>query len=624
MHLSYRWQATLVIALGLLMAILDTTIVSVVLPQIATAFHTDYQTITWVGTGYFLANAAIIPIVGYLSDRIGSRTTFLIALALFTIGSGLCVIAPSQQWLIAFRVLQGIGGGAMLPVAMAIIFRLFGPTERAGAMVALMVPLLLGPAFGPVLGGYLATNFSWNAIFTINLPIGVVAFILSLLVLRGSTAEREANGGEQGAKGFDLPGLVLSMAGFTAFVYGINRAGIDGWGDAGVITFLALGGALLLAFIVVELLVKDPVIDLRLFRSYTFTVSNILIWVTTAVLFGSIFLLPLFFERVEGLSAQTTGEILISQGLAMAVGIGISGRLYNRVGPRILAVIGAALVTISLIGFTNLNVTTTGADLQVWLIMRGLGLGMVGQPLQTLAVSVVSNRLMAKASSLINSTKTAFGAIGVAVLTTYLTQQSAAHAKDIEALLATRPLSGVAATCVQQVGLHAQALQGCVAQHAVTMGLNDTFLFSLIGCAICAGLAFFVGRDPAIEAAKAAKARGEVLPGSQPQVVPETQTTNRSRALLGIMLAFIARKAEPPEADPQMLAALSSAVDGRYPHDWSEEERGRAVAQDVIEPLSILLLASSVGSEAGSINGEAPAGSRETVPNAGESPQVPF
>src|SRR5579872_6307143 len=192
MHLSYRWQATLVIALGLLMAILDSTIVSVVLPQMARAFNTDYQTITWVGTGYFLANAAVIPIVGYLSDRIGSKTTLLFALALFTIGSGLCVIAPNEQLLIAFRVLQGIGGGALIPIAMAIIFRLFGPTERAGAMVMLMVPLLLGPAFGPTLGGYLATNFSWNAIFTINLPIGVVAFVLALFVLRGRAAEREA------------------------------------------------------------------------------------------------------------------------------------------------------------------------------------------------------------------------------------------------------------------------------------------------------------------------------------------------------------------------------------------------------------------------------------------------
>src|SRR5215467_8648037 len=219
MHLTYRWQATLVIALGLLMAILDATIVSVVLPQIAAAFHTTEETITWVATGYFLANAAIIPIVGYVSDRIGAKTVFLSALALFTVGSALCAFAPNQQTLIAFRVVQGVGGGALLPVAMAIIFRLFGPTERAGAMSLLMIPLLLGPAFGPVLGGYLATNYSWNTIFTINLPIGVVAFILALLVLRGRAAEQEANGtNAPGGKGFDLLGLLLSMGGFTAFV----------------------------------------------------------------------------------------------------------------------------------------------------------------------------------------------------------------------------------------------------------------------------------------------------------------------------------------------------------------------------------------------------------------------
>ena len=511
MKFTYRWQATLVIALGLLMAILDSTIVSVVLPQIATAFHTSYETITWVGIGYFLANAAIIPIVGYLSDRVGTKTIFLIALAVFTVGSGLCVIAPTEQWLIAFRVLQGIGGGALMPVAMAIIFRLFGPTERAGAIALLLIPLLLGPAFGPVLGGYLATNFSWNAIFTINLPIGVVAFILSLLILRGNAAEREANSvdGPLAARGLDLPGLILSMAGFTAFVYGVSEAGARGWGDTTVLAFLIAGAVLLIAFAIVELRVKDPVIDIRLFRSYTFTMANILIWATTAILFGSIFLLPLFFESVQGLSAQATGVILISQGLAMAAGLAISGRLYNWVGPRILAVIGSALVAVSLIGFTRLDVTTTGASLQIWLILRGLGLGMVGQPLQTLAVSVVSNKLMAKASSLMSSTKVVFGAVGVAVLTTYLTQQAATHGKDIAAALQTRPLSGVAATCVQQAGPNVQAIQTCVTQHAVTMGMNDTFLFCLIGCVACTVLAFFIGRDPAIEAAKKAKKRGE-------------------------------------------------------------------------------------------------------------------
>src|SRR5713226_7562352 len=356
MHLSYRWRATLVIALGLLMAILDNTIVSVVLPQIARAFHTDFQTITWVGTGYFLANAAVIPIVGYLSDRVGTKTIFLIALGLFTLGSGLCVIAPNEQSLIAFRVLQGIGGGAMLPVAFAIIFRLFGPTERAGAISILMVPLLLGPAFGPTLGGYLATNFSWNAIFTINLPIGIVAFVLAFVVLRGNVAEHEANDQEQAvSKGFDILGLVLSMGAFTTLVYGISLAGSHGWGDATVVSFLIAGAVLLTAFIIVELRVKDPVMDVRLFRNYTFTMANILQWATVA-----------------GLSALTAGEILISQGLAMAVGLAIGGRLYNRVGPRILAVTGLAIAAISMIGFTRLDISITGADLQLWLILRGL------------------------------------------------------------------------------------------------------------------------------------------------------------------------------------------------------------------------------------------------------------
>lgn len=522
MRISYRWQVTLVIALGMLMAVLDSTIVSVVLPQIATAFHTEYQTITWVGTGYFLAQAAIIPIVDYLSDRVGSKVMFLLALVLFTGGSALCVFAPTATWLILFRVFQGLGGGALLPVAMATIFRLFAPNERAGAIALLLIPLLLGPAFGPTLGGYLATNFSWNAIFTINLPIGVVAFALAVLVLRGKANDSETGTGEEpAAKGFDLFGLVLSMAGFSAFVYGITEAGTRGWGDPLVIAFLAGGGALLLAFVIVELRVSYPVMDVRLFRSYTFTMANILQWATVAVLFSSLFLVPVFFEQVEGLSALTTGEILITQGLATAVGIAIAGKLYNQVGPRILAVIGSALVAISMLGFTNLTVTTSGADVQVWLIVRGLGLGLVGQPLQTLAVAVVSNQQMAKATSLLNSTKTVFGALGVAVFTSYLTQQTTSHAKDLAAGLLTTPPSGVAATCLAQVGQQTQALQACIGQHAATMGLNDTFLVSLIGCAICTVLALFLGRDPAVEAEKQAKKRGEPVPPAREPALSE-------------------------------------------------------------------------------------------------------
>jgi EmrB/QacA subfamily drug resistance transporter len=495
MRLTYRWQATLVIALSLLMAILDTTIVSVVMPQIATAFHTDYQTITWVATGYLLANAAIIPVVGYISDRAGSKIIYLCALGIFTLGSALCAFAPNEQWLIAFRVLQGIGGGAMLPLAMAMIFRLFAPTERAGAIALLMIPLLLAPAFGPVLGGYLSTNFSWNAIFTINLPIGVAAFVLALLILRGRTAEREENETVTTGGRLDILGLVLSMSGLAALVYGITRASISGWNDSVVIGFLVVGGLLVLGCIVVELLTKDPVLEMRLFRSYAFTIGNVLIWVTTAVLFGSIYLLPPFFEQVEGLSSLSTGAIMIVQGLAMAVGLGISGKLYNQIGPRILSIIGSALVALSSLGFIHLTPTTTGASLQIWLIMRGLGLGLVAQPLQTLAVAAVSKQQMAKATSLMSSTKTVFGAIGIALLTTYLTQQTTAHVKD------------AAVTCATI----AHALPSCLVQQAATLGFNDTFMLTLIGCVVCTVLAIFVGRDPALEAAKAARKRGETV-----------------------------------------------------------------------------------------------------------------
>src|SRR5579885_2942544 len=217
MRLDYKWQAAIVTALGLFMAVLDNTIVSVALPQMQTAFNTNLDTITWVISGYFLAQAAVIPIIGYLSDRAGTKLVFLIALALFTIGSGLCAIAPTDTWLIVFRILQGIGGGALFPLGFAIVFRVFPPTERGPASAIVSVPVLLAPAFGPTIGGFLTTTFDWRAIFTVNLPVGVVAFILSVIVLRGRAAELAIGDvPTPEKKRFDVAGLFLAMVGVTA------------------------------------------------------------------------------------------------------------------------------------------------------------------------------------------------------------------------------------------------------------------------------------------------------------------------------------------------------------------------------------------------------------------------
>jgi EmrB/QacA subfamily drug resistance transporter len=510
-----RWRVAAVVVVGLFMAILDTTIVSVTLPQMQRAFHTDFATITWVASAYFLAQAAVIPIVGYLSDRVGAKLIFLTALILFTAGSALCALAPTKEALIAFRVFQGIGGGALLPMAFAIIFRIFPPTERGMANALLGIPAVMAPGFGPTIGGYLSTSFAWNAIFLINVPIGVVAALLALLVLPGQKAEPDFPARPAGRNHFDIAGLLLSMVGFSVLVFGLTSAGSQGWGNATVLTFIIGGLAVLLAFIVVELRVSDPVIDLRLFASYTFTIANLLLWIVSGVFFGSLFLLPLFFENIQGQTALFAGELLISQGLAMGVGIALSGTLYNRVGPRLLAATGLVLLVVGTSRLTQLEVNTTGLSLQIWLVLRGLGLGFTMPALQTMAVSKVSNRAMARASSLVTVTRMVASAIGVASLTTYLTQQATSHGLAIEqaikAGLTTHHLSGVAATCAQLTGstFNQAAVRVCVTQHAATQGLDDTFWAVLICCAVSIVLALIVGRDPAVRAYQEARARGE-------------------------------------------------------------------------------------------------------------------
>jgi EmrB/QacA subfamily drug resistance transporter len=597
MRLDYKWRAAIVVSIGLFMAILDNTIVSVALPQMQSYFHTDRETINWVATGYFLAQAAIIPITGYLSDRLGTKTVFLTALAFFTIGSGLCAVAPNEHVLIAFRVFQGIGGGALFPTAFAVVFRVFPPAERGAAGAAIGVPVLLAPAFGPTIGGFLTTTFDWHAIFTINLPVGIIAFVLAAIVLRGRAASSAETGEPAPDQGrFDGLGLLLAMAGFTVLVYGITEAGTYGWNDnvfqrlhlggvtleLSVLRYLIAGGVLLIAFIIDELVVSDPVMDLRLFANYTFTATNVLTWVVSAFLFSSLFLLPIFFQNVQGHTPLESGEFVIVQGLSAAFATIISGRLYNRVGPRILTTIGFALVTAGTYGFTQLTPTTSWQSLQVWMVLRGLGLGFANIPLQTLMLSVVSNRAMARASSLANVLRQVFGAIGLTILTTIFVQKTTDYAATQTASVKaatqtaiqqatqkavaqytsgsptdpTTPLGKLVATCSAPFGktapAHAPQIQACVqqatqqfaqqygqtyaAQHAAqiaqqyaqqhvvpmatTQGLNAAFVISTIGCAVAIVLALFVGRDPNLVALKRAEERGETVQ-RQPVIIGE-------------------------------------------------------------------------------------------------------
>jgi EmrB/QacA subfamily drug resistance transporter len=510
------------------MAAMDNTIVSVILFQLQNVFHADLPTITWVITAYFLGEAVVIPIVGYLSDYFGSKTVFQISLTLFTGASLLCALSPTVEALIAFRALQGIGGGALIPMLYTINYRIFPPNERSKLTAVVSIPILLAPAFAPVIGGYLSAIFNWSAVFLINVPIGIITILLSFLILPGR--ESDGSGGAQQAKGerkhFDFLGMALSTIGIAALVYGISEAGSQSWGEATVLIPLLLGIVILIVFTVVELRVSDPVLDLRLFKNIAFTITNSLLWFVVSVTIGAAFILPLFFESVQGDSPLVAGSFLISSILAIGVGMSVSGVLYNRMGPRTLTLFGLLLLTVGTYGFTQIDVNTTGGSLQIWMIVRSFGVGFVYQPMQTFALSVVSNKAMARASSLVTVARQVTTAAATAILGTYLTQQTATHVADInnalQVGLQTHNLTGVAATCAQTASptLNPTLLNTCVGQHATAAGVADTFWLLLVVGVACFPLALFIRRRSATEALKPAKSSaGEKHLAAIPNVI---------------------------------------------------------------------------------------------------------
>lgn len=456
MRIPYKYAVSLTAALGLFMAVLDNTIVNVALTAMQRAFNTDVNTIQWVVTGYFLAQAAVIPVSGYFGNRFGLKRMFMIALAIFTVGSLLCGISPNvggpfdgETLLIIFRLIQGIGGGMLFPLGFSIAFSVFPPTERAAASGLIAVPVLLAPTLGPTFGGLLTdSRFEWPSIFFINVPVGIITMLLVARVMRPETEEPEAALARNDATGsFDWVGLILSMVGVVAVVYAFTlvsqadpatvtaanpHGDIYGWGYWPVWAILAAGVAILAAFCYYELRVaRDPVLDLRIFARFDFTVATIMTWITRAVVFGSFFLVPLFLQQIRGLSAVEAGLYMIPQGLFAAIAIVIGSRLYDRIGPRLMVIAGMVLLTLSSAALAFTDQDSGWQFFLPILAIRGVGFGWSNLPLQTLSLAAITGRALPKATSLYNATAQIFSSIGVAVLSTIFIQSTTEKANEL-------------------------------------------------------------------------------------------------------------------------------------------------------------------------------------------------
>ena len=422
-RLDYKWIVGIVFVFGLFMDLLDMTIVNVALPRIREDLALNpgegASTIQWVVTGYLLSLAVFIPVSGWAGDRFGTKRIFMIALFLFTSASLLCGLAWNIESLIAFRVLQGVGGGILTPVGTAMLFRAFPPEERAKGAAILMIPMVVAPASGPILGGYLVDYHDWRWIFFINIPVGMLGLVFAGLYLK---EERQADTGR-----LDVPGFVLAAAGLGAVMYALAQAGINGFGDPQVLTIGALGLGILALFTFQELRARAPMIDMRLFRNRLFTTMNIAQIVGYSGMMGGLFLLPLLLQEEMGLSAFDSGLTTFPQAIGVVSMVQIAGRIYNSIGPRrmmMAGMFGSALTTLT---FLFVDLETSQWWIRLIMLFRGWSFALVLIPIQTATYTTIRPHEMGRASAIFNANRQVAASFGVALLATVLTTRLSAH-----------------------------------------------------------------------------------------------------------------------------------------------------------------------------------------------------
>jgi len=490
------------IIIGIFMVVLDGTAVNVALPKLVTDLHSTLPTLQWIVTGYTLAQAAVIPLAGWLSDRFGAKRVFLTSVALFTAGSVLCATAQNSGMLIAFRVLQGLGGGAVLPVAMAYVYRI-SPPDKVGALMGMMgVPILFAPAIGPVLGGWLVQYASWRWLFLLNLPVGIVGLIVGVLGL--PAVQRKA------VAGLDRYGAVLGPLAFAALSYGVS-AGATSWTATNTIAGLTIGAVALLAFIVAELRSSNPLLELRVFRSIDFSLAIVAQWVGQVALFGSLFLVPLFLQQVRGFGAFDTGLAILPQAIAAAVFMPIGGLLFDRIGARPLVVVGLGFVAASTYLLSQVTVSAQASDLIPALALAGAGMGLMMMPLTTHIINAAPRALVTRVTSLTNALQQVVSGFAIAGLSTILTSRITTHVASAVGAARTAPHSGPAPTHAVLVRLQHELVTG-----AMALSFDDTFRVMVVAALAGATIGLLLRRNRAAQAATALEPASPTLEEAMP------------------------------------------------------------------------------------------------------------
>jgi DHA2 family multidrug resistance protein len=438
-----KWLVTISITFGTLMGAIDSSIVNVALPHIRGAVGATLQEITWISTGYAVALVLVMPLTAFLGRLFGQKRVYLACLVLFLIGSFLCGTATTLPALVVYRLIQGLGAGALQPTEQAILRQTFPPKEQGMAMALFGMAVMIGPAIGPTLGGYIVDHYHWSWIFFINLPVGLLGLFMVVSFVHEDPQLLEQNRtlAEQQRKHVDWAGIAFLWIGLAALEYFLEEGAQDDWFDSRLITAVFLVATFAIAaFVIRELTAKTPAVDLRLFADPVFLSGTVIGGLMFAMLMANMFLLPIFMQELLGFTAVQSGIALMPRMLIMMVAVPIVGRIYNVVSPRVVIAFGVIVFAVSSWQLSHLTLQSGTADIVIPLLVQGIGFACLFVPLTTVALANIPRHRMADATGLNSLIRQIGGAIGLAIFATMLGNYAVIARGGIDPhLTATRP-----------------------------------------------------------------------------------------------------------------------------------------------------------------------------------------
>ncbi len=492
-----NWAATSVIIIGTFLQGLTGNIVNVAISKLMAVFGTNANDIQWVLTAYMLTQGIIIALAGYFGDKYGYKKTFVFALIVFTLGSFLCGSSVNMNMLIFSRVLQGIGAGIIMPLGMAICFRI-NPISKIGMVLGVWgIAGMATMAIGPSLGGYLIEVASWRMLFYINVPIGLLAIFMGITLL----PETEKNA----TSTLDTIGIATICVGLFCLIYALSKGNQMGWGDPVIISMLFVGIVNLLVMVVHELRCPEPVLDMRLFKNKLFTLSTIISSIVQVALVVVVYLFPLLMQSVLGQTAMQTGLVLLPPALVTAITMPISGKLFDKYGARYLILIGIVIMAGSSYAMKDFNGSTSFNTMMFWLSIRGIGIGLALSPAINVGMVSIPKESTGTASSLGNVVRSVASTFGIALMTNLMQSRNALHYANLAQNVVMDKTDGLnMISALQGIGLNAglgaqggtilsiSVLYKYVAQQSMVMAISDCFIIGAVLCGVAFIIALFL------------------------------------------------------------------------------------------------------------------------------------